>query len=91
VATAGVAEEDRPLVADQFAAAAGETCTVLLAAAGGESPHTAAVWSHAVQDRGPILSDGVGEPPTGSDLRDGRCRGRKNVGGIGRKRGRFAL
>jgi hypothetical protein len=52
---------------------------------------SAALWSHAVQDRGPILSGGVGEPPTGSDLSDGRCRGRKNVGGIGRKRGRFGL
>jgi hypothetical protein len=26
--------------------------------------HAAAVWSHAGQDCGPILSSGVGEPPT---------------------------
>jgi hypothetical protein len=44
-----------------------------------------------VQDCGPILSGGVGEPPTEADFSDERCRGRKSAGGIGQKRGRFGL
>src|ERR1039458_7373652 len=51
VAAAGAAEEDRELVADEFAAAVGEdrravseACPVLLAAVGGEPPDAAAVW-----------------------------------------------
>ena len=71
VAAAGAAAEDRQLVADQLAAAAGEdgrpageTCPLLLAAAGGEPSDAAAVWSHAGQDRIAALARGV-EPATG--------------------------
>ena len=71
MATAGATEEDRRLVLDQLAAAVRENRwtfdqarPVLLAAVGGKPSDAAAVWSHAGQDCGPILSSGVGEPPT---------------------------
>ena len=57
--TAGdAAEEAQELVADQLAATAGEdrrqagqACPVLLADAGREPSHTAAVWEHGTADR----------------------------------------
>ena len=68
VAAAGAAEENRPLVAHELAAAAGENRRtpdqarpILLAAAGGESPHAAAVWGHAAQDRGAPITSRIGE------------------------------
>ena len=63
----------------------GETRSLLLAAAGRELSDAAAVWSHAVQDRGTTITSGVGEPQTGADFGDEGGRGRKSVGGIGRK------
>ena len=57
VAAAGAAKENRPRVAREPAAAAGENRRtpdqarpIFLAAAGGESPHAAAVWGHAAKD-----------------------------------------
>ena len=57
VAPAGVAEEDRELVADESTAAAGEdrrppgeARAVLLAAAGGKRTGTAAVRQHGAKD-----------------------------------------
>ena len=58
MAAAGAAEEDRELVADEFAATAGENgraigeaCPVLLADAGGEPSDEAAVWRHGAAAR----------------------------------------
>ena len=58
VAAAGAAEENRPLVAHQLAAAAGEdgrpageACSLLLTALGREPSDAAALRSHAGQDR----------------------------------------
>jgi len=66
VAAAGVAKPDRQLVADQPATAAGEdrrqagqARAVLLADAGREPSHTAAVWEHGAADRCPGGGDGV--------------------------------
>ena len=71
LAAAGAAEEDRQLVADELAAAAredgravGEACPLLLVDAGREPSGAAALWSHAVQDRGATLDSGIGEPQT---------------------------
>ena len=57
-ASAGAAEENRPLVAHQLAAAAGEdgrpageACSLLLTALGREPSDAAALRSHAGQDR----------------------------------------
>src|SRR2546426_11387554 len=59
VATVRVAEEDRELVADELAAAAGEdgrsageTCALLLAFAGRRTSESEAVRQHAKNDRG---------------------------------------
>ena len=64
----GAAPEDRRLVVDQLAATvrdnrrtAGEACSLLLAAFGGESSDAAALWSRAVQDSGATIAMGVGE------------------------------
>jgi len=58
VAAAGAAKPDRQLVVDEPAAAIGEdgwpigqACPVLLADAGREPSHTAAVWEHGRTDR----------------------------------------
>lgn len=66
--TAGAAEQDRQLVADEFAAAVGEdgwtidqARPVLLVALGGGSSDAAVVWSHAGQDRSATLASGLGE------------------------------
>ena len=87
----GTTEEDRQVVADQLAAAAGEdrrpvgeARPLLLAAAGRESPDAAAVWSHGTADRGAARTRRVGEPTTGSDFSDARDTGRQSVAGIGR-------
>jgi hypothetical protein len=68
-AAAHAAEENRPLVADKLAGAAsenrreaGQARPLLLAAAGGESPHAAAVWEHAAQDRGAADAFGLALP-----------------------------
>jgi hypothetical protein len=57
VATVGTAEEDREVVVDELAAAvgedrraAGETCTVLLAALGGKSSDEAVVYGDGGAD-----------------------------------------
>ena len=67
VAAAGVAQANRELVADEFAAAAGEdrrtageTCSLLLAAAGGETSDAAAVRGDAGTDRAATDTDGIG-------------------------------
>lgn len=66
MAGVGVAEEDRELVADQFAATAGEdgreagqARPVLLADAGRESSYTAVVREHGPADRALSGSDRV--------------------------------
>ena len=59
VAAAGATEEDQQLVADEFAAAAGEngrtageTCAILLAFAGRRALEPEAVQQHAANDLG---------------------------------------
>ena len=86
VATISAAEEGRPLVAHQLAAAVGENGPpidqarpLLLAAPGREPSDQGAVWGHAVQDRGATLASGIGEPQTGSVFGDEGGRGRKSV------------
>src|ERR1019366_2493962 len=66
VASAGAADEDRHLVADQLAAAAGENrrafdkaCSVLLVAAGRESSHPPALRKHAAEDRDAAAAGGI--------------------------------
>jgi hypothetical protein len=66
VAAAGTAEEDRPLVADQRAAAVGqdrracsETCLVLLALAGRGASNAAPVRGDGAADRGAARARGV--------------------------------
>ena len=66
---ARAAEENRRLVADELAAADREDWRtpnqarpLLLAAAGGESPHAAAVWEYAAQDRGAAITSRIDEP-----------------------------
>src|SRR5215510_3817985 len=68
VATAGAAEEDRSLVADQPAAAVGqdrralsETCPVLLALAGRGASDAAPVRGDGAADRGAARASGVVE------------------------------
>src|ERR1035437_7162923 len=63
VAAADVAQANRELVADELAAkasedrrAAGETCPLLLAVAGGELPDEAVVWQYAQADRPAVAS-----------------------------------
>src|ERR1700694_2642886 len=69
LAAARAAEENRRLVADKLAAAAGENRQeagqarpILLAVAGRKSPHAAAVWEHAAQDRGAADAIGLALP-----------------------------
>jgi len=66
VAAAGVAAADWELVANEPAAAVGENGrptgearAILLAAAGREPPDAAAFWSHAEQNRGPLVPRGL--------------------------------
>ena len=66
VAAAGAADEDRQLVADQLAAAAGENrrafdkaCPVLLVAAGRESSDAPALRKHAAEDRDAAAASGI--------------------------------
>ena len=68
MAAAGVAQANRELVADQFAAAAGQdggtagkTCALLLATAGGRASDAAAVWEHGGTDCGAAVASGVAE------------------------------
>ena len=62
----GVAQADRELVADEFAATAGEdgrtaceTCPLLLAAIGGEPSDETVVWQYAQADRRAVASGGI--------------------------------
>src|ERR1019366_2406682 len=68
VAAAGAAEGHRQLVANQLAAAAGEnrravdkTRPLLLAPAGGEPPHTAAVRRPTAEDHGLAGAGGIAD------------------------------
>src|ERR1039457_3700261 len=77
MAAAGAARADREVVADQLAAAPGETrrafnqaCALLLAAAGGESSDAAAVWLHAAEDRGAAVASGIGGLQSAADFGD---------------------
>jgi len=98
LAAAGAAEEIRPLVAHQLAAAAREdqrpinqARAVLLAALGGESSEATAVWDPAGQDRGAVLVSGVGERVVDADFgAEGHMRG-QGVGIIGWKGGSLGL
>lgn len=58
---------------------------------GGEPSDAAALWSQAGQDCGTIISSGISGSQTGTDFADEGDRGRKSVGGIGRRNGRFRL
>ncbi len=66
VAASGAATENRELVPDELAAAvgedgraAGETCPVLLAGAGGEPSDSAAVRGHGAADRVAVATGGL--------------------------------
>src|ERR1019366_657105 len=68
VAAAGVAQANRELVVDEFAATAGEdgrpageTCPLLLVAVGGEPSDKTVVWQYAPADRRVVASGGVAE------------------------------
>ena len=70
-------KQDRQLVADQLAAAAGENRrtvdqarTLLLAAAGGEPSDAAAVCRHAAEDRGAAVAGGIGGLLSATDFGD---------------------
>ena len=74
------------LVADELATAAGENGRtpdqarpILPAAAGGESPHAAAVWGHAAKDCGAPITSRIGEPWTETDFGAERDWRRKSV------------
>ena len=63
---AGVAQADRELVADEFAATAGkdrwtacQTCPLLLAAVGREPSDEAVVWEYAAADCSAVASGGI--------------------------------
>ncbi len=77
VALAGAADEDRHLVADQLAAAAGENRrtvdkaqTLLLVAAGGESPDPTALRQHAAQDRDAAVASRISRRAGRGDVGD---------------------
>jgi hypothetical protein len=79
VAAAGTAEEDRPLVADQRAAAVGqdrwalsETCPVLLAPAGRGASDEASVRSDAAKDLGAAATSGIAKRLAGENPIQGR-------------------
>jgi hypothetical protein len=66
LAAAGAADEDRDLVADQFATAvgedrrtAGQTRPLLMAVAGGEPPDAATLWGHRQVDGFAALARGI--------------------------------
>ncbi len=66
---AGAAEENRPRLAQQIAAAPGENrrtfnqaCPILLAAAGREPSDAEVLWKHAAENRGATIASGIGEP-----------------------------
>src|ERR1019366_3547255 len=73
---ADVAQANRELVVDEFAAStgedgrtAGETCSLLLAFAGGEPSDEAALWEYAAADRGAVASGGIAEAVAGNRSR----------------------
>jgi hypothetical protein len=77
VAPAGAAGRDRPLVADQLAAAAGENrrtarliCVLLLVAADRGVPDAAAVCRHAAEDGGAAVVGGITRVQSGADFDD---------------------
>ena len=83
VAAAGTAQGNRQLVADQLAAALGETRRssdkarpVLLVAASGEPPDLAALCRHAEEDRGAAVASGIGGPRNGAGFGDAEGGGR---------------
>src|ERR1019366_4193000 len=85
LAAAGAADEDRHLVADQLAAAAGENrrtfdkaCPVLLVAAGGESSYAPALRKHAAQDRDVTVASRIGRAQSGADFGGEKDRARDN-------------
>jgi hypothetical protein len=89
VAAAGAAEEDRELVADQFATTAGENRrqagqarSVLLADAGGKSSHRAAVWEHAMANRCADSGERVKRGDEAAELCDQGGEGRRGVCGM---------
>jgi hypothetical protein len=75
MAAAGAAEKNRPLVAHDLTATAGENKRMpdqarptSLAAAGEELPHAAAVWGHAAKDCGGPITSKIGEPQTETEF-----------------------
>jgi hypothetical protein len=70
LAAEGVEERGaRPATLLRLRAAAGENRRkldqarpILLAAAGGESPHATAIWKHAAKDSGAPITSRIGEP-----------------------------
>src|SRR6516164_205813 len=82
VAAAGTAEENRQMVADQLAAAAGEdgraageARPLLLASLGREPSDPAALRRHALADGVAARPDGVGQPQAGRLQRPGMLLG----------------
>src|SRR5208283_4681505 len=86
VAAFGTAEEDRELVADQFAAAvgedrrqAGQACPVLLADAGRGPSHTAPVWENGRADQCAESGERVKRGDGSGEIRRPRRWGRRGV------------
>jgi hypothetical protein len=84
VAAIGTAEENRPLVARQFAATSGENrrtldqaSSLLPATAGGEPSDAAALRQHSAQDRGATRASGIGEPQSGTTFGDEGMQGKE--------------
>jgi hypothetical protein len=89
----GISEEGWELVADEFAAAlgedrwtAGETCALLLAAAGRRASHAGASWQHAEKDRGAAAAEGLAKQgrqriERSEAIQGGGVSGARRVGG----------
>ena len=73
MAAAGAAEEDREVVADQFAAAAGEACPILLASVGGEPSDAPPLRVDGTADRVAAPASGIGQTAERADLSDERA------------------
>ena len=80
-------------LADEFAAAfgqdrrrAGETCALLLAAAGRRASHAGVFWQHAAKDRGPAVAGRVANQERQRIERSEVIRGASVSGQAGRRR-----
>jgi hypothetical protein len=100
VAAVGAAQENRPLVADELAAAvsedgrtAGETCPLLLAFSGGRTSDAAAVRVDAGPDRAATDTNGIASwwPGQSRKICLQQVGARRGVAKVGHKGGNFGL